>query len=204
MNDFVRRYWLPVSVVLVIVVVSLALTLMIPSDEWVGYWGNLLGGIIGGLVTLVALFYTFDKEKERALEEERSKIIVARGIIKAVILPELENNYYLYTVSRADVSMFERVEQNNRSGGASSYVFGSGASSTPLGMKRFETEEWAKYKLQIATYDPEIAMQLQDVYTVFEEFAQGITIDARFNGQKFIGTKEKCEKLINRIKTEEL
>ncbi|WP_123042838.1 hypothetical protein [Cohnella candidum] len=52
-----------------IIIVSLYANVYYANENWIGYWGNIAGGVIGGFVTFLGIRYTLDSVQK----QERNK-----------------------------------------------------------------------------------------------------------------------------------
>lgn len=55
------------------------------SDDWIGFSGNILGGILGGVTTLLGVVYAFGLEKKKAIREGIPNKILNLYILKEEI-----------------------------------------------------------------------------------------------------------------------
>ncbi|QWG87322.1 hypothetical protein [Bacillus mycoides] len=76
-------------VVLLIIPVLVALSsfnLVANTSAWIGYWGSIIGGVLGGCFTLIGVIFAFILEKEKSYIEQLPDKIVNIQAIKEIVL----------------------------------------------------------------------------------------------------------------------
>lgn len=73
-----KKYWkeIVITIIVAIIIVPLIIAFLLSfrlictdtTNEWIGFWGGYLGAIISGLITLYALYKTFEDNKKNLQE----------------------------------------------------------------------------------------------------------------------------------------
>lgn len=62
-----------IIIIRLILIGSINLNLVKVDYNWLGFWGSFLGGIFGGLATLIGVRYTISKMDEERKDKEKER-----------------------------------------------------------------------------------------------------------------------------------
>lgn len=87
-GKFLRKVVLLLAVSLIIpVLVTLSSFKFVENTSaWIGYWGSIIGGVLGGCFTLIGVIFAFTLEKEKSYIEQLPDKIVNIQAIKEIVL----------------------------------------------------------------------------------------------------------------------
>lgn len=72
------------------------------SNDWIGYSGNIIGGILGGLCTLLGVSYAFNLEKQKGIRDGIPNKIVTIYILRQEIINHNFVENYSNSVTQQD------------------------------------------------------------------------------------------------------
>ena len=114
MKQWIKKYWwLPLCILfsfslpLLVNIAFLKLNFKTGTDlnnvTWLGFWGSYLGGLLGSVAALIALFLT-NRQQERyhSEEKESDRLRVLPAISCSLIAPDLEKSPTLRCIEIKD------------------------------------------------------------------------------------------------------
>lgn len=123
MNKKIDEWWKLIVLIICICIFSAIIlnlilsidisdTFRIAENSWVGFWGSLIGSIIGGCVTLIGIKITIDENKAR--EDENKKFNIAPYLALDINKINNEDIVTEYDEFDAEVDTGKKIKQELR------------------------------------------------------------------------------------------
>jgi hypothetical protein len=122
------------------------------EGDWVGFFGNYSGGIIGGIVAYLIAAKQIRDERERSQKEHEEKQMLAKRIVSLFLSQEIDRNF---KIMESDWYFDSSLQERNE----------------PFQFMHndwnFSIKEFDNVKYELIKYDDPIIKQVLEVYTMF-------------------------------------
>lgn len=162
--DYIKKnYWLLILVIGVPITINyLLLWWHFPGvtgdyGDWLGFFSNYSGGIIGGIVAFVIAKYQIENEKQERLREDKEKEKLGYDIVETFLYEELRRNLNL--ISPGIVEALQKQANGNLN---QTYITGS--------QNKYDYEVFNQIKFELLKYNNQIVRETIQVYKNLKRF----------------------------------
>lgn len=87
-KDRCKWYWIIIGIAVVVAIIPFCVTLAVSlnvlkyvdtDNQWIGFWGNYFGGIVGAIITVLVFKWTIKNNRFERNEEHRIQVLPAMG-----------------------------------------------------------------------------------------------------------------------------
>jgi uncharacterized membrane protein YgaE (UPF0421/DUF939 family) len=154
------------------------------TENWLGFFGNYSGGIVGGIVAYIIAKVQIDHEKEVRETEKREEENFASSLVEIFLYDELKRN--LDKISDNIINALKEQSEGNQK---SEYRWGK---------KTFEYEVYNEIKFELIKYNNRTIRETINVYKRLKQFeeVQKINDLSKYDALKYY---EEFNKWKNRL-----